>query len=107
VCAECKLGYIVEVHTVEEIEKALSVNARVIGINNRDLGTLEIDLKVTETLMQHIPKTTYAVSESGIQSVADVRKARAAGVRGILVGASILKAENPREYIATLKNALQ
>ncbi|MFM2415104.1 MAG: hypothetical protein RI911_797 [Candidatus Parcubacteria bacterium] len=105
-CDECGLGYIVEVHTVEETQRALNAHARVIGINNRDLDTLEVDLKITEILMQHIPKSTIAVSESGIQTAADVRKVKAAGVRGILVGASILKAGDAQAQVGLLKAAL-
>lgn len=105
-CDECMLGYLVEVHTREDVEKAVRAGARVIGINNRDLDTLTIDLSVTESLMQHIPTSIPAVSESGIQTVGDVARVKAVGVRGILVGASILTASHPKEHVAALKNAL-
>lgn len=105
-CNECSLGYIVEIHAREDVEKALRAHARVIGINNRNLDTLTIDLSVTEEMMRLIPSTTYAVSESGIQTVSDVRRVTAAGARGILVGASILTAENSLTQITNLKRAL-
>ncbi len=106
-CAECSLGYLVEVHTQEELTVALNVGARIIGINNRNLDTLQIDLSVTETLMHHIPSGVVVVSESGIQAVDDVVQVKRAGVRGILVGASILKSESPLQQIALLKQALK
>lgn len=106
-CTECSLGYLVEVHTTEELAKALNVGARIIGINNRNLDTLQIDLSVTEALMHHIPTDVVVVSESGIHTPGDVVRVKRAGVQGILVGASILKSGNPLKQIALLKQALK
>lgn len=105
-CTACNLGYFVEVHTELEVEKALRCGARIIGINNRNLDTLTIDLSVTEQLITTIPHSIPVISESGIQNAADVSRVRAAGARGILVGASILQSSHPAEHIASLQAAL-
>ena len=89
-----------------DVEKALAARAQIIGINNRDLRTLNIDLATTETLITKIPSDIPVVSESGIERAEDVAWVRTAGARGILVGTSILQSENPIEKIAELKKAL-
>jgi len=100
------LDALVEVHDEADVEKALAARASVIGINNRDLGTLHIDLATTERLAKLIPNEIPVVSESGIETPDDVRRVRAAGARGILVGTSILRSESPIEKIAEFKHAL-
>src|SRR5207249_690422 len=104
-----KLGLdtLIEIHDDDDLEKALAVEADVIGINNRDLKTLKTDLSITEHLMQHIPQGNFVVSESGIYEAADVKRVHEMGVRGILVGTSILQSSDPLGKIAELKQALQ
>lgn len=104
--ASLGLDALVEVHDKADVEKALAARAQVIGINNRDLATLKIDLATTEKLISLIPKKIPVVSESGIETSADVERVRRAGARGILVGTSILRAENPIAQIAELKHSL-
>lgn len=104
--ASLGLDALVEVHDEADVEKALAARANVIGINNRDLGTLYIDLATTERLIKLIPNDIPVVSESGIETADDVRRVRAAGARGILVGTSILRSDNPIEKIAEFKQAL-
>jgi indole-3-glycerol phosphate synthase len=93
ICKKLKLEALVEVHDEEDVKKALQTKARVIGINNRDLDSLKIDLNTTIRLLKQFPalKQRKIVSESGIRSRADVIKLRSAGVNGILVGTSLLK----------------
>ena len=100
------LDALVEVHDEEDVRKALEAKAELIGINNRDLKTLEVDLATTERLIKLVPTETPAVSESGIESVADVRKVRGWGVRGILAGTAILQSSDPLGKIQELKKAL-
>jgi len=100
------LGALVEVHDEEDMRKALEAKAELIGINNRDLKTLEVDLATTERLIKLVPEGIPAVSESGIESVADVRKVRGWGVRGILTGTAILRSPDPLGKIQELKDAL-
>jgi indole-3-glycerol phosphate synthase len=104
--ASLRLDALVEAHDEADVEKALAARAQVIGINNRDLKSLKIDLATTEKLIGLIPPDIPVVSESGIETSDDVERVRAAGARGILVGTSILRSENPITQIAELKSAL-
>ncbi len=100
------LGYLVEVHDIADVEKALAVNAETIGINNRDLKTLKVDIETSKGLLGLIPRGVASVSESGIETAHDVRRVREWGAGGILVGTSILRAPDPIEKIRELKSAL-
>ena len=92
---ELKLDVLVEVHTYDEVEKALSINANLIGINNRNLKTFEVDLETTKHLTQYIPQEVLVVSESGIKTREDVQKICSYGVSVFLVGEAFMKADNP------------
>jgi len=100
------LDALVEVHDEKDVESAISAGADVIGINNRDLKTLETNIEVTEKLAKLIPAEIPIIAESGIETADDVRRVRAAGVRGILVGTSILQSKDPLAKIKELKQAL-
>ena len=82
---------LVEVHTADELTVALNADARVIGINNRDLHTFVVDLAVTERLAPMIPRGRTIIGESGVNTGADVARLRAAGVHAILVGESLMR----------------
>lgn len=88
---ELGLEALVEVHTESELERALAAGARLIGINNRDLQRLETDLQVTTRLAPLVPPGAVVVSESGIRSADDVRRARDAGAHAVLVGEALLR----------------
>ena len=92
--AELRLGVLFEVHNEEDLEKALLVKAEIIGINNRDLKTLKIDLSTTLRLKKEIPEDRIVVSESGIGNRDDVVKLMDAGVNAILVGTSLMAAKD-------------
>ncbi len=83
---------LVEVHNEAEVDVALSSGATVIGINNRDLKTFNVDLSTTERLRPKVAGGRIVVSESGIKSAADVKRLRAAGVHAILVGEALMSA---------------
>ena len=100
------LDALVEVHDENDIEKALSAGAKIIGINNRDLTTFKTDIATTEKLVGKIPKDIPVLSESGIATTEDVKRVRALGVRGILVGISVLQSSDPLSKINELKRAL-
>lgn len=93
---ELGMPALVEVHDASEAERVLGTKAKIIGINNRDLDTLEIDLNNTIKLINAYPKLRerISISESGIQTRADVDLLKKAGVDGILVGESLLKSKN-------------
>ncbi len=86
------LAALVEVHTEGEIERAAALNAPLIGINNRDLHTFQVDLAVTTRLARLAPSTATLVAESGLFTRADVEQVAAAGAHAILVGESIVRA---------------
>ena len=88
-----RLDALVEVHTMAELDRALAAGARLIGINNRDLATFEVDLAVTEKLSEQVPDDVLLVSESGIKTAADVARLRACGVDAILVGEALMRGE--------------
>ena len=86
------LGTLVEAHTAREVEEALAVDAQVVGINNRDLQTLETDVATSVALLSMIPAGCVAVSESGIFTREDVQRVVAAGAHAILVGEALVRA---------------
>jgi indole-3-glycerol phosphate synthase len=81
---------LVEVHDREELEAALDAGAEVIGVNNRDLAHLEVDLSTVEELAPSVPDDLTLIAESGIGDAADVKRMRAAGADALLVGSAIM-----------------
>lgn len=89
------LEVLVEVHTEDEMERALNLDADIIGINNRDLTTFEVDLETTEEMASMIiDPETIVVSESGIKTKDDVLQVEEAGANVILVGETLMRADN-------------
>jgi len=91
---ELGMSCLAEVHNEAELEIALKSGARIIGINNRDLTTLTVDLTITERLRPLIPKDRTVVSESGIKDRSDMRKLQKWGVDAVLIGESLMSAPN-------------
>jgi indole-3-glycerol phosphate synthase len=89
-----QLDVLVEVHDLDELERALNTNATIIGINNRNLKTFEVDLHTTKQIAQELPSGLLLVSESGIKTRDDARKVRDWGADAILVGEALMRAEN-------------
>jgi indole-3-glycerol phosphate synthase len=98
------LSALIEVHTEQEMERALKLNPPLIGINNRDLHTFNVDLSVTERLASLAPPDVTLVSESGIFTIEDVERVAAAGVDAILVGESIVKSPAIGAQVAALSS---
>ena len=82
---------LVEVHEARELDAAIESGARIVGVNNRDLDTLTIDLAVSERLIPKIPDGAVAVAESGIRTVEDVARMAAAGADAVLVGEALMR----------------
>lgn len=92
---ELGMAALVETHDEAEAERALSAGARILGVNNRDLSTFTTDLSVTLGMTGRVPEDVVLVSESGIRTPEDVERLGAAGVDAILVGETLLRAEDP------------
>jgi len=99
---ELGLTPLVEVHEADELDAALSGGATLVGINNRNLRTFETSLDVTLELLPHLPPEVLVVSESGIRTGEDVSRLGSAGVHGVLVGESLLRAEDPGRALMAL-----
>ena len=85
------------------MDRALEIDADIIGINNRNLHTFEVDLKTTEELAPEIPSDCLGISESGIRTREDVNLVTAQGIFCLLVGESLMKHEDPAAALAKLK----
>jgi indole-3-glycerol phosphate synthase len=81
---------LVEVHDRRELERALDAGADIVGVNNRDLAKLEVDLETFEDVAPHVPDDVTLLAESGVSSVEDVRRMRTAGADALLVGTAIM-----------------
>jgi indole-3-glycerol phosphate synthase len=96
------MDVLAEVHDAAELARALTLNARLIGVNNRDLKTLKVDLATAERLIPTIPKDRLAVAESGLFATADLARMAKAGARAFLIGESLMREPD----VATATRAL-
>jgi indole-3-glycerol phosphate synthase len=99
---ELQLDALVEVHDEAELDRALSAGAEIIGVNNRNLKTMEVSLDTSLRLADRIPASVLAVSESGIRTADDVRRLTEAGYRAFLIGESLMKQADPGQALASL-----
>jgi indole-3-glycerol phosphate synthase len=96
------MAVLVEVHDADELERALTLQTPLIGINNRNLRSFDTRLETTLDLLPRIPKTRMVITESGILSSADVRRMREHGVNAFLVGEAFMRAEDPGQELKKL-----
>jgi indole-3-glycerol phosphate synthase len=99
---EYNLDVLCEVHDEAELQRAVDAGCRLIGVNNRNLRTFQVDLETAIRLAGSIPKNAFSVAESGIHSGADVARLRAAGYQAFLIGESLMKANSPGEALKAL-----
>jgi Indole-3-glycerol phosphate synthase. len=104
-CDELGLSAIVEAHSEQEIGSALEAGARIIGVNNRNLRTLEVDINKAICLRQFVPEHITYVAESGIQSREDVEALERAGADAVLIGETLMKSRDRKAMLAYLKGA--
>lgn len=98
------LDALVEVHDGDELDRAVRAGAVLVGINNRDLHTLAVDLRVSERLLPNVPAGIVAVSESGIRSSSDGARVRAAGARALLIGEAMMRASDPAAFVTQMRD---
>ncbi len=96
---------LVEVHTLGELERAMAAGARVLGVNARNLATLEVDRRVFAQLAPHIPEGVIKIAESGVRGPHDLLAYAAAGADAVLVGESLVTGKDPRSAVADLVTA--
>lgn len=89
------LAVIVEVHDREELDRAVQAGAEIIGVNNRNLRTLAVDVRASETIAERLPPNAIAVSESGLKSASDIKRMRAFGYNAFLIGESLMTSPDP------------
>lgn len=98
--AKLRIAPLVEVHDERELESALASGADLIGINNRDLNTLKVDLKISDRLSRLVPKGKTVVVESGIKTAADIERFKKLGINAFLIGETVMRSP---DRIKTLK----
>ncbi len=103
--AEVELGLdaLVEVHTLEELERVKKIGARIIGVNNRDLHTFEVSLDVSRELIKHAPDNALMITESGISNGDEIQELKSLGFSGFLIGETLMRSGNPFEMLKSLQ----
>lgn len=102
VATELGMASLIEVHTADELERALEISPQIIGVNSRNLKTLEVSQEAFADLIPRIPPSLIRVAESGIASRADVEFAQNAGANAILVGEALVTSGDPKLAMRTL-----
>ena len=100
------LAVLVEVHDLRELERAGAAGAQIIGVNNRNLRTLDVDLRASETIAARMPKNVIAVSESGLKTAEDLARMRTLGYRAFLIGERFMTADDPGVALRQLIEAV-
>ena len=105
--ADLELMSLVEVHTAEELSRAISAGAQVIGINSRSLRTLDVDTSLFERIVESIPDECVAIAESGIRAPEDVRRLRSVGFDAFLIGERFMTDPDPGALLAAFMAAAE
>ncbi|MBI4368309.1 MAG: indole-3-glycerol phosphate synthase TrpC [Candidatus Omnitrophica bacterium] len=102
IATQLQLETLVEVHSKAELDRAIHAGSQLIGINNRNLKTLEIDRSISENLIKFVPKTATVVIESGIETQAEITRYHALGAHCFLIGTALMKSKNIQQKITEL-----
>ena len=103
ICDTLGLSALVETHDEEEVQRAIQAGARIIGVNNRNLKDFTVDTKNSEKLRKLVPEDVIFVSESGVKDASDVQAARDMGANAVLVGETLMRAEDKDAKLQELK----
>ena len=106
ICDELGLSALVETHSDEEVQMALRCNARIIGVNNRNLKNFTVDTENSRKLRKLIPSDVIFVSESGVRNADDVQKLREIGADAVLIGETLMKAPDKKRKLAELRGQI-
>lgn len=106
ICNELKISALVEAHDAKEIQMAMDAGARIIGVNNRNLKDFSVDTNNSKSLREIVPKEVLFVSESGIKDASDVLALKEIGVDAILIGETLMKADDKVAKLRELKGLL-
>ncbi len=104
ICDKLGLSALVEAHDADEVKTAISCGARIIGVNNRNLKDFTVDTDNSRRLRELVPEDIIFVSESGVKTAEDVRALRAAGVNAVLIGETLMRAEDKKAKLMELKS---
>lgn len=96
------LDVLVEVHTLEELERAKKLNAKIIGVNNRDLHSFKVSLDVSRELIKHAPKDAFLICESGLSTKDEILEMKNLGFSGFLIGETLMRSANITEELKKL-----
>jgi len=103
---ELGMDALVEVHSADELKRALAAGAHLIGVNNRDLRSFEVSLDTSEELARLAPSGTLLISESGLRSRADLLRLQELGYRGFLIGETLMRSAEPEKALRSLVSAV-
>lgn len=103
ICDELGLSALVETHDEAEVAMAVRAGARILGVNNRDLKTFEVDIHNSERLHSLVPSDILFVAESGIRTAEDIRVLQAAGVNGVLIGETLMRSTDKKAALQELR----
>jgi len=107
ICDGLGLSALVEAHTKEEVESAVNAGARIIGVNNRDLRTFEVDINNCVNLRGTVPQDVIYVAESGIKTLADILLLEKAGVDAVLIGEALMKCKDRKTMLSYLMGRIK
>ena len=100
------LKILLESYTKEEFQNSLKTDADILGINNRNLDTLKLDINNTKNILESVDKSKIIISESGIETPEDIRFLHNCGAKAFLVGSSIMKSDNIQDHVKKLVMAI-
>ena len=100
---ELQMDALVEVHTSDEMKRAVACGAKLIGVNNRNLRTFEVSLETSLSLTREAPSEALLISESGLNNSADLRRLYNAGYRGFLIGETLMRAHDPASALRSFR----
>jgi indole-3-glycerol phosphate synthase len=104
---ELRLDALVEVHTARELRRAVDAGARIIGVNNRDLGTFQVSVSTSERLITEAPRDKIMISESGLHSADSLHRLHKLGFRGFLIGEALMRAPEPERALRDVVDAVE